>query len=268
MYNRGRTEETIDLLQRSIDIASDAVFWMDTDARFIYVNQSACDSVGYTRDELLRMTLFDINPSSTTEGMTQLLDQLRTVKTVRLESAHRRKDGSTFPVEIVSTLVVHEGREYINGFARDISERKKAEAEVQRWVTALSALQSIVLEITTPHELPALLRTILQRAMRLLNADGGSLYLCDPKTREVRCVVSVDTPRHDVAMVLTYGEGAAGTAAQTGKPLLIDDYFSWPGRAPGFTGPDQRVSLVAVPMLWRGEATGVIDLMRYRHYTP
>src|SRR5271169_1911657 len=101
MRSRDRTEATIDLLQRSIDIASDAVFWMNNQARFTYVNQSACDSVGYTRDELLKMTLYDVNPTSNPEDMSGLLDLLRKVKTVRLETTHRRKDGSLFPVEIV-----------------------------------------------------------------------------------------------------------------------------------------------------------------------
>ena len=267
MHTRGRTEETIDLLQRSIDIASDAVFWMDNEARFTYVNQSACNSVGFTRDELLKMTLFDINSSSSPEGMSQLLEHLRVVKTVRLETTHRRKDGTLFPVEIVSTLVVSDGREYINGFARDISARKRTEAELNRWVAALSALQSTVLEITAPHELAALLQTIVERAVRLLNADGGCLYLCDSKSRQTRCVVSFNAPRDFVGATLKYGEGAAGLTAQTGKPLLIDDYFAWPGHAAGYDGERALAAVVTVPMLWQGEVTGVIDLMRFRHYT-
>ncbi|MGD0726162.1 MAG: ATP-binding protein [Spirochaetia bacterium] len=267
MHIRGRPEETLDLLQRSIDIASDAVFWMDSSARFIYVNQSACDSVGFTRDELLKMTLFDINPESTREDMRKLLEHLRSVKTVRLEMTHRRRDGSFFPVEIVSTLVVHGGREYINGFARDISQRKRAEADLHKWVAALSALQTTVLEITAPHELSPLLQTIVERAVRLLHADGGCLYLCDSKSREARCVVSFNTPRDYVGTRLKYGEGAAGVAAQTGKPLLIDDYFAWPGHA-RYDGEKTLAAMVTVPMLWRGEVTGVIDLMRFRHNTP
>jgi len=268
MHTRGQTEETIDLLQRSIDVASDAVFWMDNQARFIHVNASACDSVGYSREQLLKMTLFDINPSSTREDMGRLLEHLRTVRTVRLETTHRRKDGFVFPVEIVSTLVVQDGQEYINGFARDISERKRAEAELNRWVAALSALQSTVLEITTPHELSALLQTITERAVRLLHADGGCLYLCDSKSRETRCVVSFNTPRDFTGDTLKYGDGAAGLAAQTGKPLLIEDYFAWPGHASNYDGEKARAAVVTVPMLWQGQAIGVIDLMRYRRYTP
>ena len=268
MRIRGRTEATIDLLQRSIDVASDAVFWMDNQARFIYVNQSACESVGYSRDELLKMTLYDVNPNSTPEDMGRLLEHLRGVKTVRLETTHRRKDGSVFPVEIVSTLVVRDGQEYINGFARDISERTRAEAELNRWVAALSALQSTVLEITTPHELSALLQTITERAVRLLHADGGCLYRCDPKLRETRCVVSFNTPRDFTGAILKYGEGAAGLTAQTGKPLLIEDYLAWPGHAAGYLEKGVLAAVVAVPMLWQGEVTGVIDLIRFRHYTP
>jgi PAS domain S-box-containing protein len=263
-----RTEETLDMLWKSIDVASDAVFWLDKEARFVYVNQSACLSVGYSREELLSMTLFDVNPHSTAEGWDELLKQMRIQGTGRLESEHRRKDGALFPVEIVSTYVVAGGREYINGFARDITERKQAESVLRQRIAELSALQSTVLEITTPHELSELLQTIVETATGLLNADGGAMYLCDPQARTARCMVSYNTPRDFTGVMLKYGEGAAGVVAETGRPLLIDDYRTWTGRAAAFDSEQPFRAVAAAPLLWQGQVTGVIHALRFRDGSP
>ena len=267
-HHGASAEETLDMLTRSIDVASDAVFWIDSAARFVYVNLSACLSVGYGRDELLGMTLFDVNPHSTAEGWDDLLRMIRKERTVRFESEHRRKDGTLFPVEIISTYLVIGGHEYVNGFARDITERKQAEAALRQRIAEMSALHSTVLEITTPHQLPELLETIVERAVRLLHADGGALYLCDPETRLARCVVSYHTPRDFSGVTLRYGEGAAGIAAQTGEPLLIDDYRTWAGRAAAFDSEQPFRAVATVPLLWQGSVTGVIHALRFLDGVP
>jgi PAS domain S-box-containing protein len=256
------------MLGKSIDIASDAVFWLDENARFVCVNDSACKSVGYSSRELLGLTLFDINPESSQDGWFALLKGIRTSGTVRLESVHRRKDGTKFPVDIVSTHVTFGGREFINGFARDITDRKKAESMLRERVEELVALQSTVLDITASHELPSLLQKIVERTVHLINAEGGALYLCDPREQTVRCVVSFNTPRDYVGTTLKYGEGAAGTAAETGQPLLIDDYRTWAGRAAVFESTKPFGSVIAVPMFWQGNVTGVIDAVRFLDSRP
>ena len=255
------TEQLLAMLTTSMDVASDAVFWMDAAARFVYVNASACRSVGYSPDELLGMTLYDINPGVTPAVWSDLLGTIRTVGTFRGEGRHRRKDGVEFPVEILSTHIRLAGQEFVNGFARDISDRKASEAALRRRVDELSALQSTVLEITSPHELPEVLATIVERAAHLLGADGTGLYLCDPAARQVRLVVDFHTPRDYVGTVLAYGEGASGMVAQTGEPVLVADYRSWVGRATAFAGDPLR-SVLAVPMRWQGEVTGVITALR------
>jgi len=267
-HHDARTEETLDMLRSSIDVASDAVFWLDNAGRFVYVNQSACLSVGYERDELLAMTLFDVNPHSSRDGWDDLLRMIRKERTVRFESEHRRKDATLFPVEIVSTYLLVGGHEYINGFARDITERKLAEATLRQRIAEMSALHSTVLEITTPDQLPDLLQAIIERAARLLRADGGALYLCDPQSRLARCVVSYHTPRDFTGVILRYGEGAAGIAAETGQPLLIDDYRTWSGRAAAYETEQPFRAVATVPLLWQGRVTGVIHALRFRDGMP
>jgi PAS domain S-box-containing protein len=139
--------------------------------------------------------------------------------------------------------------------------REWAEEAVRRRAGELNALQATVLDITTPHDLPTLLQTIVERAARLLNALGGGMYLCDPDRQEVRCVVSYNTPRDYTGTVLKYGEGAAGTVAQIGEPLIVDDYRVWPGRAAAYEEEQPFTAVLSAPMIWQGQVTGVIHVL-------
>ncbi len=126
-------EERMLLLNKTIDVASDGVYWMDLEGKFIYVNDSACTMLGYSRDELLELNVYDINPKVTEERWASLWEKIRVDKNYFSESVHCRKDGSTFPVEIVSTYLKFGDKEFINGFARDITERKKVDAELKEY---------------------------------------------------------------------------------------------------------------------------------------
>jgi PAS domain S-box-containing protein len=145
----------------------------------------------------------------------------------------------------------------------DITERKQAEDAVRRRGEQLAVMHEMLLAITVQHDLPVLLQLIVERAARLLNADGGGLYLCDPEKRRCRCEVSYQTPTDYTSTVLRYGEGAAGTVAQTGQPLIIDDYRTWSGRASVFEDRQPFRALIAMPIIWNGEVTGVIHVLQW-----
>ncbi|MFQ5812911.1 MAG: GAF domain-containing protein, partial [Anaerolineae bacterium] len=125
----------------------------------------------------------------------------------------------------------------------------------------LAALHATSLNITVPHDLPTLLQTIVERAARLLDAPGGGMYLCDPERREVRCVVSYNTPRDYTGTVLKYGEGAAGRVAETGEPLIIDDYRTWSSRAAVYEEEQPFSTVLSAPMIWQDQVTGVIHVL-------
>lgn len=133
--------------------------------------------------------------------------------------------------------------------------------EIHRRAEMLTALHDILLEIAVSRDLPSLLRTLVERAARLLGATSGGLYLSDPDRREARCVVSFNTPRDYTGTVLKYGEGAAGTVAETGQPLVIDDYRTWQGRAAVFESAQPFQAVISVPMIWQGGVIGVIHVL-------
>jgi PAS domain S-box-containing protein len=126
-----RAEEESALLRHALDVHRDGAYWLDASDRFVYVNDAACAAVGYRAQELIGQPISLVNPGATPERMARVWERLRREGSYAVESVHRRKDGSDFPVEITSTYVTFAGKEYNCGFARDISERKATEAALR-----------------------------------------------------------------------------------------------------------------------------------------
>ncbi len=115
-------------LRSLLDGAADGFFLLDERRRFVDVNQEACRSLGYSRQELLGMTLEEVAPNvQTDEFETKVWEELERGRKLTIESVHRRKDGSMFPVEVSTIMLEAGGKKLIQGFARDITERKRIE---------------------------------------------------------------------------------------------------------------------------------------------
>lgn len=113
-----------------VEQAGDALFVTDlSTGKFIDVNQRAHEGLGYTREELLRLSVPDIDPSFPAEKFSEFSRGLLPGKPVTVDGIHQRKDGTTFPVEICTGLVEIRGRRNLLALARDITERKQAEEE-------------------------------------------------------------------------------------------------------------------------------------------
>ncbi|MGV7929297.1 MAG: PAS domain S-box protein [Spirochaetota bacterium] len=128
---RRKIEEALKLTQFSVDRASDNLVWLDEEANLIYVNDAACSSLGYTREELLSMKIHEIDPDFPPEAWLPHIDELRKRGSITFESRHRAKDGRVFPVEITGNYIEYNGRFYSFAFDRDITERKRVQAELE-----------------------------------------------------------------------------------------------------------------------------------------
>ncbi len=120
-------EEALRLTQFATDRGAVPVFWMDSDARLIYANDAACASLGYTRDQLLSLSVQDIVPDFPAPEWRHQWRELRRAGSFTLESHHRTKDGRLFPVEVTLNHLEFDGKQFYCAFARDITERKQAE---------------------------------------------------------------------------------------------------------------------------------------------
>ena len=136
-----RTEEALKMTQFCVDSATDAISWIGNDLCFAYVNEAMCNSLGYTRSELLSMSISDVDPNIPLAGLHELGQAMKQQGSLKFETFHRRKDRSIFPVEVISNHLQFGELEYACCFARDITERKFAEAELQK---SYNLLQTVI----------------------------------------------------------------------------------------------------------------------------
>ena len=122
-----RKDDILLQTQAALDMAPDAVHWVGPDAELIYVNNATCRSLGYTREELLSMRVFDIDPNFTRETWRDHWDKTRSLGVHTIQTTHIAKGGHAFPVEISINFMTYAGREFHSAFARDISERLRAQ---------------------------------------------------------------------------------------------------------------------------------------------
>jgi two-component system sensor histidine kinase/response regulator len=127
---RQAMEESLRLTQISVDRASDQIFWIDPEGKFVFVSDSTCRQLGYTREELLNMTIHTIDPGAPVPWK-KGWDALKESGSMVHEGVHRTKDGREIAVEIAANYVEYKGHEFAFIFARDITDRKKAEAEMR-----------------------------------------------------------------------------------------------------------------------------------------
>lgn len=135
---RKQAEERLKLFRTLLDQSTDSIEILDpATLRFIDANKEAYRALGYTREELLSMTVHDIDPVSTNSE--EIWAQLNQSGAAQFESVHRRKDGSTFPVE-VSTQLIQLDKTYMLSIVRDISERKRVEQALRASEQRLRAI--------------------------------------------------------------------------------------------------------------------------------
>lgn len=107
----------------SLDNSVDSIHWLSLDGKFLYVNEATCRMEGYTKEEFQNMYLYDIDPNFDKESAKKCMLDIKNTENWRLESTHKRKDGTIYPVEVSGHAFIFEGKEYICAFARDITQR-------------------------------------------------------------------------------------------------------------------------------------------------
>jgi len=131
-------EQTETLLQALLDLLPEAVVVIDPNDPdghwpILDCNESASLMNGYRRDELIGQSIDILNVTSGTAAeRAEYMKELREARTFHLETNHRHRNGTIFPVEVSTTLLTVGGQERIIGIDRDISQRKQAEAEILR----------------------------------------------------------------------------------------------------------------------------------------
>jgi PAS domain S-box-containing protein len=172
---RKRAERSLKLFRTLIDQSNDAVELVDAETlRFLDFNEKTCKDLGYTREELLSLTVFDINPTVDEDQRTGALKKLGESGFVVQQSVHRRKDGSTFPVETSLALVQPEGK-YVVAVSRDISDRKQAEDALRESEDRYRDLVEHSEDLLCTHDLEGRLLSVNPAPARILGYEAEEM---------------------------------------------------------------------------------------------
>jgi PAS domain S-box-containing protein len=123
---------SLQLTQYAVDSSSVAIYWIDLDAHISYANETAIQSTGYSKEELKKMSLLDIEDHLSKKNWRERLEELKLEGSLTFESVHLRRNYTTFPVQVTATFIKFAEREYIFAFVSDITKRKQAEEEIKK----------------------------------------------------------------------------------------------------------------------------------------
>ncbi len=227
---RGRVRPTDpDLLaQFSLAHAGEAAFGLDQDARFIYVNEAACRGLGYTREELLALRLFDIDANFAPDGWPSQWAAARQ-EAFTAEACFRRRDGSPFPVEVTVQHLQHRERNYYFAFARNITERKQTDVrELLRRETIEAQQEALIRLMSTPAvhhgELDEAFRVITETAGWFMRVRRVGIWLYAEGRRgiELKDLFERKPGRHSSGIVIRSSDYPSYFHALDVEELAID----------------------------------------------
>jgi PAS domain S-box-containing protein len=145
---RKKLERDLLRTQFIVDQSPEAAYWVDMQGQFIYVNQAACASLKYEREELLQMGVVDVDSEMTDDKWNSFLEELKAEGDLTFEATHCCKDGSELPVEVTVAYEEFSGEGIACGFARDIRRRLQAQADLresqQRFQRMLAAVPDMI----------------------------------------------------------------------------------------------------------------------------
>ena len=141
------------MTQFAMDHTSDSAFWIGQDGSLVYANKAACRWLGYAHEELLALTIHDIDPLYPRDHWPEHWEHIKRIGSHTFESRHRTRDGHEFPVEITSNYLEFEGQGYLCAFARNITERKLIEKALRESEDRYRELFENASDIVYTHDL-------------------------------------------------------------------------------------------------------------------
>ncbi|MCA9524404.1 MAG: PAS domain S-box protein [Myxococcales bacterium] len=221
-------DEQLALFHALIQRSNDAIEVLDPETgRILDVNERGCLDLGYSRDEYLELTVFDIDPMVDSRTFAGTVEWVRRSGATIWEGIHRRKDGSTFPVE-VSISHVGLSRGYLVAVVRDITERRKAEAVARRardTERAISEILRLSLQ-SAPLEdvLQQALETILAISWLSIERSGAILLVNDKSgVLEMKAHVGLAPAIVQSCRCVPLGLCLCGRAAASLDPIHASD---------------------------------------------
>jgi PAS domain S-box-containing protein len=245
--------------RRLFQYSNDAIFIHDLEGRILDANQMALEQFGYTKQELLQQKISNLHPPEALLKSREAFEAISAQKQIDFEIEYIKKNGDIFLAAVSSGLFQIGEDQIIQSIVRDVTEKRKAQETLQKHNAYMTALHDTTLGLIKRLNIDDLLKTIVDRAGKLVGPADGYIYIHDPQTDDL--ILKVGTGRFEelLGFHLKPGEGLSGKVWQSGKPLKVDDYHQWPGRHHHTRFNEMGVSL-GIPLKSNQHTIGVIGL--------
>src|SRR5258706_573261 len=242
------------------DNAQDAIYVHDLKGTYLSANRAAEKLCGYTHDEIIGKNIIELMaPEDVARIRANLKKKLDGKGLTNYEIEMRAKDGRRVPVEVSTRLIYEKGVPVaVQGMARDITERKRTEAERQ-------AIADIVHSVITTTNLDELFKLAHEAIKKILPAESCFIALHNLATDVMHCAYWVD--QFDPApLPHPVGKGFSSYMLRTGRPLLLTKEFKEQMYEQGEvqkSGTDS-LSWLGVPLRTRSRTIGVLVVQDYQ----
>jgi len=243
-------------------------FWIvDTRGRFLDVNDAYCDLIGYSRDELLGMSIQDIEVAEVPQETAQHIRHVMDVGYDCFETRHRCKDGNIVDVEVsVNHMKMGDGHFFV--FLRDITKRKQMETKILRQNAILEAINQVFREGVVCETEEQLAKTSLGIAEELTGSKFG--FLGELNQAGLFDTIAISNPGWDeckmpgseVTMLIKNMEirGIDRSLLREEKSRIVNEPSSHPDRVGTPEGHPPITCFLGVPLKQAGKTIGMIGL--------
>src|SRR6201981_3680358 len=210
-----------------VDHAIDGFFLIDDQGHIVDVNRHACESLGYSREELIGMHPREFDAGLDETGIERLRQRVAAGELLTFETSHRRKDGTVFPVEIRSRECEQNGRRLSVNLVRDISERKRAESERSAHLWVLASLDRVNQAMQGTNDVEMMMSEVLGAVQEIFGCDRAwLLYPCNPSAASYRVVMERTNPEFPGAYARGIDAGvSAGLSAMLASRGVVSRAF-------------------------------------------
>ena len=228
-----------ELARSALDAAPDAMIIIDGSGVIRFANRQVHSTFGYHHEEVVGRPVELLMPKRFHARHLEHRQKYESMQLrpmgAGLELYGRRSDGTEFPVEICLSPVDEDGRVLIVAAIRDVTERKRVEAELGARVEDMRRLHELSARLVEAADLPNILEEILEATMALQRADFGHVQLCDPAAGVLEIVAQrgfSDRYLAHFARVESYDDSACGRALRESERVIIEDVEEDAGYAP------------------------------------
>jgi len=229
---RKEAKDALLLTQFAVDNAADAVFWMTSAARIVNVNEAACAMLGYTRNELIKLSVPDIDPKYDSKRWNNHYAELREKGALFFETMQKAKDGRSIPVEIRANYINFGDTELNCAIVRDVTERKKAEKERENLTNALIHRNRDLEQFTfiISHNLRAPIANIIgftknllyedltpEEQSEFLNGLSDSVLQMDTTIKDINSILQVKLDLNERKEPISFSKLVSDILVNTGK---------------------------------------------------